>query len=185
MLMMPANQELAQLTHVPLIVNDAEVATSLYGGLPMSRRVLAWSLLVLMVAWYIPLMSAGRAADEPDDLKLLAGTWKPKEANLGDNKIEPMVLEKATVIYEGSKYTVTIGDKEEKGSFILDPKKVPKTMDIFPTSGDNNGKTLLAVYELTGDKLTICYSLTPTVRPENFSPDSNTLLVVNFERVKP
>jgi uncharacterized protein (TIGR03067 family) len=67
---------------------------------------------------------------------------------------------------------------------VLDSKKIPKCMDIFPTSGDNNGKTFLAVYELAGDSLTICYSLTPTVRPENFEPNSNTLLVVKFERIK-
>jgi len=126
----------------------------------------------------------GFAADEPDDLKLLAGTWKPKEANLGGNKIDVMVLEMAKIVYEGDKYTVTIGEKEEKGSFTLDPKKIPNQMDIFPTSGDNNGKTLLAVYEVAGDKLTICYSFTPLVRPENFEPASNTLLVVQWERVK-
>jgi uncharacterized protein (TIGR03067 family) len=125
------------------------------------------------------------AADEPDDLKLLQGVWKPKEANLGDNKIDPMLLDTASVTYEGDKYTIKIGDKGEKGSFTLDPKKSPKQMDIFPTEGDNNGKTLLAVYELAGDKLTICYSLTPTVRPEDFEPDSNTLLLVKYERVKP
>lgn len=128
--------------------------------------------------------AAAATAEEPDDLKQLAGSWKPKEANLGDNKIDSMVLEKAVVAYEGDKYTITIGDKEEKGTLVLDSKKIPKCMDIFPTSGDNNGKTFLAVYELTGDSLTICYSLTPTVRPENFEPDSNTLLVVKFERVK-
>lgn len=128
--------------------------------------------------------AAAATAEEPDDLKQLAGSWKPKEANLGDNKIDSMVLEKAVVAYEGDKYTITIGDKEEKGTLVLDSKKIPKCMDIFPTSGDNNGKTFLAVYELTGDSLTICYSLTPTVRPENFEPDSNTLLVVKFERIK-
>jgi len=90
----------------------------------------------------------------------------------------------AKIVYEGDKYTLTIGEKEEKGSFTLDPKKIPKQMDIFPTSGDNNGKTLLAVYELAGDKLTICYSLSPSVRPDNFEPASNTLLVVKWERVK-
>jgi len=150
----------------------------------MSRRIFAWLLLVSAGALCLAGVPGGFAADEPDDIKLLAGTWKPKEANLGDNKIDPMVLEMATVVYAGDKYTVKIGDKEEQGSFTLDPKKTPKTMDIFPTSGDNNGKTLLAVYELTGDKLTICYSLTPTVRPDDFSPDSNTLLVVKFERIK-
>jgi uncharacterized protein (TIGR03067 family) len=118
-------------------------------------------------------------------LKLLAGTWKPVAADLGGNKIDMMVLEKATIVYEGDKYAITIGDKGEKGSLTLDAKKSPKQMDIFPTEGDNNGKTLLAVYELAGDKLTICYSLTPGVRPENFEPASNTLLLVKFERVKP
>jgi uncharacterized protein (TIGR03067 family) len=127
---------------------------------------------------------APAAADEPEDLKLLAGAWQPKEASLGDNKIDPMLLETAKVVYEGDKYTITIGEKGEKGSFTLDPKKSPKTMDIFPTEGDNNGKTLLAIYELAGDKLTICYSLTPTVRPEDFEANSNTLLVVKYERVK-
>jgi uncharacterized protein (TIGR03067 family) len=130
------------------------------------------------------LAATAATAAEPDDLKQLAGSWKPKEANLGDNKIDLMVLEKAVIAYEGDKYTLTIGEKEEKGTLVLDSKKVPKCMDIFPTSGDNNGKTFLAVYELAGDNLTICYSLTPTVRPDNFEPDSNTLLVVKFERVK-
>jgi uncharacterized protein (TIGR03067 family) len=149
----------------------------------MTRRnmfaLLAWTLAGLIV---MPLVAA--AADDGDDLKLLAGTWKPKEANLGGNKIDAMLLETAKVVYEGEKYTITIGEKGEMGTFTLDPKKMPKQMDIFPTSGDNNGKTLLAVYELAGDKLTICYSLTPTVRPENFEPASNTLLVVEYERAK-
>ena len=147
----------------------------------MSRSLLG-IVLALLSAVASPAVAA--AAEEPDDLKQLAGSWKPKEANLGDNKIDSMVLEKAVVAYEGDKYTITIGEKEEKGTLVLDSKKIPKCMDIFPTSGDNNGKTFLAVYELTGDNLTICYSLTPTVRPENFEPNSNTLLVVKFERIK-
>jgi uncharacterized protein (TIGR03067 family) len=146
------------------------------------NRTLIGIVLTLLSATASPATAA--AAEEQDDLKQLAGSWKPKEANLGDNKIDSMVLEKAVVAYEGDKYTITIGDKEEKGTLVLDSKKIPKCMDIFPTSGDNNGKTFLAVYELTGDSLTICYSLTPTVRPENFEPNSNTLLVVKFERIK-
>ena len=123
-------------------------------------------------------------AEEPDDIKLLAGTWKPKEADLGGNKIDMMVLDSAKLVYEGDKYTLTIGETTEQGTFMLDAKKIPKTLDIFPTSGNNNGKTFLAIYELAGDKLTICYSLSPTVRPENFEPISNTLLLVKYERVK-
>lgn len=149
----------------------------------MTRRMLACWLLLTLVSLPALAMPVS-AAEEPDDLKLLTGVWKPKEANLGDNKIEPMLLETASVTYAGDKYTIKIGDKGEKGTFTLDPKKTPKAMDIFPTEGDNNGKTLLAIYELAGDKLTICYSLTPTVRPEDFEPNSNTLLLVKYERIK-
>lgn len=141
------------------------------------------SLLLLAVGALAA--GAALAADDADDQKLLQGTWKPKEAVLGDNKIDVMLLEKASLVIEGEKYTVHVADKEEKGSLSIDAKKTPKTMDIFPTSGDNNGKTLLAIYELAGDKLTVCYSLTPTVRPEDFEPDSNTLLVVKYERAGP
>ena len=81
-------------------------------------------------------------------LKLLAGTWKPKEASLGDNKIDMLLLDTVTLVYEAEKYTLTIGDKVEKGTYTLDPKKSPKAMDIFPTEGDNNGKTFLAVYKI-------------------------------------
>jgi uncharacterized protein (TIGR03067 family) len=123
-------------------------------------------------------------ADNAEDQKLLAGTWKPKTASLGDNKIDEMLLETVSLVYEPDKYTLTIGDKTEKGTYMLDASKAPKAMDIFPTEGDNNGKTFLAVYKIDGDSLTICYSLTPTVRPEDFEANSNTLIVVRYERVK-
>src|SRR5262245_53659378 len=142
--------------------------------------LLAAVAFVALVTQNAPL----RAADAPDDVKALQGKWKPKEANLGDNKIDAMVLDTITLEYAADKYTLTIGDKVEKGSYTLDPKKSPKAMDIFPTEGDNNGKTFLAVYKIEDDKLTICYSLTPTVRPDDFEPDSNTLLLVKWERAK-
>src|SRR5262245_51345872 len=100
-----------------MLVLDAGVATPNFGGFQMSRRMLAWLLLVLVGALCSARTPRGFAADEPDDLKLLTGTWKPKEANLGDNKIDSMVLEKATVVYAGDKYTVKVGDKEEHGTF--------------------------------------------------------------------
>lgn len=146
----------------------------------MTRHA-CWHLLTLLSAGFFAFAAN---AEEPDDLKLLAGTWKPKEANLGDNLIDPLLLEKATVVYEADKYSISINDKVEKGAYTLDPKKSPRQMDIFPTQGDNNGKTFWAIYELNGDKLTICYSLSPGVRPESFEPDSNTLLTVKYEQVK-
>ena len=144
-----------------------------------------WLLVMGVFALCVGLMGGQvEAADPPTDLEALSGKWQPTEADLGGNKIDPMLLETARVTYEGDKYTVEVNNKTERGTIVLDPKKDPKAMDIFPTEGDNNGKTLLAVYEVKGDELKICYSLSPTVRPENFEPASNTLLLVKFKRVK-
>jgi uncharacterized protein (TIGR03067 family) len=146
----------------------------------MSYQRTTFAAIVLAVA----MATSCLTASAHDDLKAFQGTWKPTEANLGDNKIEMMVLEKAKIVFAEDKYTVTIDEQIEKGVVALDAKKSPKQMDIFPTSGTNNGKTLWAIYEIEGDVLRVCYSLTPNVRPENFEPDSNTLLYVKYERVK-
>jgi len=129
-------------------------------------------------------ISSTFAADAAEELKLFSGTWQPKEASLGGNIIDKAVLDKAKVVFDKDKYTLTIDEKVEQGSFTVDPMKSPKTMDIYPTSGDNNGKTFWTIYELDGDKLTVSYSLTAGVRPEDFKPLSNTLLVVKYERLK-
>src|SRR5688500_3178075 len=72
-------------------------------GAPCPRRSLFRGLLLLLAL--LPTASLPAPAAEPDDLKLLAGTWKPKEANLGDNKIDPLLLETASIVYAGDKYT--------------------------------------------------------------------------------
>ena len=145
------------------------------------RSLGCWQVLLVLSAIIAP---AAVAADDADDLKLMAGTWKPTAADLGGNKIDAMVLENASFVVEGENYTVSVNDFTEKGTFKLDPKKEPKALDFFPTQGNNNGKTFLCVYKIDGDVLTICYSLDGTTRPENFEPLSNTLLFVKYERVK-
>ncbi|HEX5106688.1 MAG TPA: TIGR03067 domain-containing protein [Pirellulaceae bacterium] len=145
------------------------------------NRASCWHVISLIA---ICAATSARAEDAPDDLKLLAGTWKPAAADLGGNKIDAMVLEKASFVVEGDKYTVTVNDFTEKGSFKIEPTKEPKQLDFFPTEGSNNGKTFLCVYKFDGECLTICYSLDTISRPENFEPLSNTLLLVQYERVK-
>ena len=56
----------------------------------------------------------------------------------------------------------------------IDPSKSPKELDLHFTEEDKKGKVCLAIYELDGDKLTICTNtkLRPTddeKRPNVFS----------------
>jgi uncharacterized protein (TIGR03067 family) len=57
-------------------------------------------------------------------------------------------------------------------------------MDILGTEGPNKGKTFLAIYELTGDSLKICYDLEGKTRPTEFRTNPGTqLFLVLYKRV--
>ena len=55
-------------------------------------------------------------------------------------------------------------------------------MDIFGADGPNKGKTILAIYELNGDTLRVCYDLTGKVRPTEFKTKKGELLFLAIYR---
>jgi uncharacterized protein (TIGR03067 family) len=55
------------------------------------------------------------------------------------------------------------------GTFVLDPGKKPKTIDIKFTEGPEKGNTSLGIYELDGDTLKICLTITAKDRPTEFA----------------
>jgi uncharacterized protein (TIGR03067 family) len=58
-------------------------------------------------------------------------------------------------------------------------------MDITSTEGANKGKTFLAIYELNGDNLRICYNLTGKVRPTEFKTQKGEpLFMATYKRAK-
>jgi uncharacterized protein (TIGR03067 family) len=59
-------------------------------------------------------------------------------------------------------------------------------MDITGNEGPNKGKTFLAIYELKGDTLRICYDLSGQARPTEFKTKKDTrLFLVTYQREKP
>jgi uncharacterized protein (TIGR03067 family) len=59
-------------------------------------------------------------------------------------------------------------------------------LDITGTEGPNKGKTILGIYEKTGDTLRVCYDLGGKARPVEFKTEKGTLhFLVTYERQKP
>ena len=114
------------------------------------------------------------------------GTWLPTEAELGGKKLPDEVRKTIKLVIGDGKYTVTVGEKPDRGTITLDPSKKPKALDITGTEGPNKGKTILAIYERTGDTLRICYDLGGKARPGKFETKEGTqLFLVTYERAKP
>ena len=74
----------------------------------------------------------------------------------------------------------------DRGTVKLDPSKSPKAMDIRGAEGPNKGKTILAIYELDGDTLRVCYDHSGKARPSAFKAEAKSpRSLITYRRAKP
>ena len=113
----------------------------------------------------------------------LDGTWLAVTAELGGKPFPEEVRKSIKLVLNGDQYTVTVGMNPDKGTCKANPAANPKTLDITGTEGPNKGKTILAIYELKGDTLKVCYELGVAGRPKEFKTNEGTrLFLVTYKR---
>lgn len=134
------------------------------------------------------------AGPSPEDavqaeLKKLEGTWTVTALEFMGNKApeEEVKKEKMSFVFQGDKFTIKKGEATETEATVkLDPAKSPKTLDLTATRGNNQGKTFLHIYELTGDTLklgSVFGNDNQRRRPVDFQ-DKTTLMVITLKRQK-
>jgi uncharacterized protein (TIGR03067 family) len=139
----------------------------------------------LFVAFVLALSfsSAARSGDGKDDG--LQGTWLPSSAELAGQKFSEEVLKSIKLVVKGDKYAVTVGKDVDEGTVKLNTSATPRAMDITGAEGPNKGKTMLAIYELKGDTLRVCYDLSGKKRPTEFKTEAGTqLFLAEYQRQK-
>ena len=58
-------------------------------------------------------------------------------------------------------------------------------MDVKGTDGPNKGKTFLAIVEVRGERMKVCYDLSGKQRPKTFESKAKTaLFLAEYKRVK-
>jgi uncharacterized protein (TIGR03067 family) len=116
----------------------------------------------------------------------MQGTWVPASAELGGKMFPDELRKSIKLVVKDDTYTVTIGKTVDQGTVKLKPTAKPKELDITGTDGPNKGKTILAIYELDGDTLRVCYDLGGKNRPTAFeSKEGTQLFLVTYKREKP
>ena len=146
-------------------------------------------LLLLKLSVVLALVLAFSLAADGGDAKdgdNLQGTWLPSTAELGGKMFPDEVRKSIKLVVKDTQYTVTVGKEADQGTVKLNPSAKPKEMDITGTDGPNKGKTFLAIYELDGDTLRICYDLGGKNRPTEFkTKEGSQLFLVTYKREKP
>ncbi len=116
----------------------------------------------------------------------LNGTWKALEAELGGNAVPSQIISATTLVIEDSRYTARVSGVTDKGTISLNTDLVPHAMDITGTDGPNKGKTIKAIYKVTGTELVVCYNLAGDEYPERFSTVRHPqLFMVRYKRRDP
>jgi uncharacterized protein (TIGR03067 family) len=142
--------------------------------------------LFVTLLFIFALTPAAHSETGQEEGKMIQGTWLPVTAELGGKEFPEEVRKTIKLVLKADTYVVTVGKESDEGTCKLDPAKKPKALDITGVKGPNMGKTILAIYELTGDTLRVCYDLSGTARPTEFKTSPGTqLFLVTYRREKP
>jgi uncharacterized protein (TIGR03067 family) len=121
------------------------------------------------------------------DLAALQGTWKVVAAENKGEKVPADELKKLYLIFKGDAVFIREGDKTtEAFSFLLDPSKAPKQIDLTLKVGPQKGRGERGIYHLDGDALKICIqSDKDAARPRDFSsPAGSQISLTVLQRSK-
>lgn len=126
-----------------------------------------------------------RADDPKKVLADLQGEWKL--VGLTKNGVpEPKNrLTTSRLTVSNSNITLNDGVNKPEGTFTFDPKANPPAIDITLTVSGGTPTTGKGIYKLEKDRLTICFGLNNTDRPNEFkSVKGGTVGMWVLERVK-
>lgn len=121
--------------------------------------------------------TSGLAADPPaGDDEAMQGEWTIESLTFHGNVVESSELSTWRRIVEKNH---AIWKRGEEVLLELDIKfdaaLKPKTLDSTVASGAEKGQTALAIYELDGDTLRVCFADPGQARPTEFSSNAGSL----------
>jgi uncharacterized protein (TIGR03067 family) len=99
------------------------------------------------------------------------GTWIPVTATMNGVVLPAECLHDTRVLFTGEKYLATAKGIRDYGTCQEDATTKPATVTIVGVEGPNAGRTLLSIYQVEGDRLTVCYDLQGVAFPTEFKAE--------------
>jgi uncharacterized protein (TIGR03067 family) len=110
----------------------------------------------------------------------LDGYWVPVGAWIAGEVVPIAELRVARFVLQQGAWRIEDQQRQvvDRGDYRFDASTDPKRLDIVALDGPNAGRTMLAIFELHGDLLTICHDLDGAGRPEGSEPQEDQLLLM-------
>lgn len=122
------------------------------------------------------------SADLPQGLE---GAWIPIAASVSGQELLVAELRVKYLVLDGHDYNIVDRSNQvvDRGEYLVNGNAKPWTIDIVGRDGPNAGRSMLAIFELKGDQLTVCYNLDGNNRPANMQAyEDQLLLSITYER---
>jgi len=134
-----------------------------------------------LVALCLVCGSANLLADDVAEQALasMQGTWEIISFSSGQDDVPAATLRNWRRTVKGGHVVWKDGDQTMVELDIkLDATRTPRTLDSTVATGDGRGDTMLAIYELKGDELRVCFRPPGEARPKEFfaAPGAGQLL---------
>jgi uncharacterized protein (TIGR03067 family) len=99
----------------------------------------------------------------------LEGTWAPVAASVSGKELLVAELRVKYLVLDGHDYNIVDRSNQvvDRGEYLVETQARPWTIDIVGRDGPNAGRSMLAIFELTDDRLTVCYNLEGGSRPDS------------------
>jgi len=142
-------------------------------------------LVLILAASGLQTPEAAPDADAKAELARHRGVWRTVSSRYDGEDADPDVVRSVTREVDGDRVVWRRDGKSFSAStIVLDSKAEPKTIDIHADGGPGRDKVVRGIYELEGDRLTICTADPDEPRPEAFRADAGdswTLMVFKRE----
>jgi uncharacterized protein (TIGR03067 family) len=138
----------------------------------------------LLVGLAIVVGAPGKKDPPAKDPPSLVGEWAGESGLRGGKPENPPPGTTLTFTADGKvKFKEGNNERAEEGTYKADPKKSPAEIDIVPPDNEK-GPTILGIYRIEGDTLTLCFSMGGD-RPREFaSPAGSQVMLITCKRAK-
>jgi uncharacterized protein (TIGR03067 family) len=124
-----------------------------------------------------------------DRLRRMEGTWAFRSLEIDGNTLPASMLKSSFLLIDGDRFRMESPEATYEGIFTIDVEQTPHRIDIDFVEGPEAGNRCEGLFDLDGDRFTICLGLAGSKRPERFAttPGSGHALeeLVRIESARP
>jgi uncharacterized protein (TIGR03067 family) len=102
-------------------------------------------------------------------LRALEGEWQFAALNIDGRAVPAAMLGHSRLLIDGDRFRTESPEGIYEGIFTIDVAASPSHIDIEFVEGPEAGNWSHGIYELDGDRLTMCLGLTGASRPSSFA----------------